>query len=105
MNESIFFFNWLSNFSTFYYKNTIQYVISLTWYSSTMGKLVTCVKNKIIMGPLHLYNYASEIGQILNILLKIKKFIFSFILKCQIVPRNFLVHLINECLNYNSVLF
>ena len=56
------------------------------------------------MGPLHLYNYASEIGQILNIL-KIKNFILIFILKCQIVPGNFLVHLINECLNYNSVLF
>ena len=101
MKESIFFFNWLSKFSTFYYKNTIQYVISLTWYSS---KNWLAVKNEIIMGPLHLYNYASEIGQILNIL-KIKKFIFSFILKCQIVPGNFLVHLINECLNYNSVLF
>ena len=60
------------------------------------------MKNKIIMGPLHLYNYASEIGQILNIL-KIKKFIFSFILKCQIVPGNFLVHLINEC--YTIILF
>ena len=104
MKKSIFFFNWLSKFSTFYYKNTIQYVISLTWYSSTMGKIGLPVKNKIIMGPLHLYFYASEIGQILNIL-KIKKFIFSFILKFQIVPRNFLVHLINECLNYNSVLF
>ena len=68
------------------------------------GKNWLPVKNKIIIGPLHLYNYASEIGQILNIL-KIKKFIFSFILKCQIVPGNFLVHLINECLNYNSVLF
>ena len=56
------------------------------------------------MVPLHLYNYASEIGQILNIL-KIKKLIFSFLLKCQLVPGNFLVHLINECLNYNSVLF
>ena len=62
------------------------------------------MKNKIIMGPLLPYNYASEIGQLLNIL-KIKKFIFSFILKCQIVPGNFLVHLINECLNFNSVLF
>ena len=62
------------------------------------------MKNKIIMGQLHPYNYASEIGQLLNIL-KIKKFIFSFILKCQIVPGNLLVHLINECLNFNSVLF
>ena len=78
MKESIFFFNWLSKFSTFYYKSTVQYVISLT--------------------------YASEIGQLLNIL-KIKKFIFSFILKCQIVPGNLLVHLINECLYFNSVLF
>ena len=104
MKESIFFFNWLSKFSTFYYKSTVQYVISLTWYSSNMGKIGYLVQNKIIMGPLHPYNYASEIGQLLNIL-KIKKFIFSFILKCQIVPGNFLVHLINECLNFNSVLF
>ena len=103
MKESIFFFNWLLKFSTFYYKNRIQYVqFDLLFFN--YGKNWLPVKNKIIMGPLHLYNYASEIGQILNIV-KIKKFIFSFILKCQIVPGNFLVHLINECLNYNSVLF
>ena len=103
MKESIFFFNWLLKFSTFYYKNRIQYVqFDLVFFN--YGKNWLPVKNKIIMGPLHLYNYASEIGQILNIV-KIKKFIFSFILKCQIVPGNFLVHLINECLNYNSVLF
>ena len=103
MKESIFFFNWLLKFSTFYYKNRIQYVqFDLVFFN--YGKNWLPVKNKIIMGPLHLYNYASEIGQILNIV-KIKKFIFSFILKCQIVPGNFLVHLIYECLNYNSVLF
>ena len=103
MKESIFFFNWLLKFSTFYYKNRIQYVqFDLVFFN--YGKNWLPVKNKIIMGPLHLYNYASEIGQILNIV-KIKKFIFSFILICQIVPGNFLVHLINECLNYNSVLF
>ena len=56
----------------------------------------------IIMGQLHPYNYASEIGQLLNIL-KIKKFIFSFILKCQIVPGNFLVHLVHLILFYFEV--
>ena len=70
MKESIFFFNWLLKFSTFYYKNRIQYVqFDLVFFN--YGKNWLPVKNKIIMGPLHLYNYASEIGQILNIV-KIK---------------------------------
>ena len=104
MKESIFFFNWpFKIFNILLQKyNSICDKFDLVFFNCWKNWLP--VKNEIIMGPLHLYNYASEIGQILNIL-KIKKFIFSFILKCQIVPGNFLVHLINECLNYNSVLF